>query len=69
LMYAFFVMSFVLDFLPALNSRGQPTGETEDEKAMRESAVAPANGRESYNGGALPYSHNGGSDYNRHHAV
>lgn len=58
-------MSFALDFLPALNSKGQRTGETEDEKAMRDSAVAPDHGRESYNGGAIPYN----NDYTRHNAV
>jgi len=69
LVYAFFVMSFALDFLPAVNSKGRVTGETEDEKAMRESAVAPGNGGQRYNGGAVPHSRDGGYNRTYHNAV
>jgi hypothetical protein len=55
LVYSFYVLSFFLDFLPVRSRNKDGHSMTSEEMAMRDSAVAPTAGRESYNGGALPY--------------
>jgi uncharacterized membrane protein YhaH (DUF805 family) len=56
LVYAFYIMSFFLDFLPARRSKDGHS-MTSEEMAMRDSAVAQMAGRQTYTGGALPYHH------------
>jgi hypothetical protein len=65
LIYSFYVMSYALDFLPAMHSKGhrKSTVITEDEMVMRSAAAAGPMGQRSsdpsYTGGDLPYQQNG----------
>jgi hypothetical protein len=66
LVYTFFVLSFFLDFIPAVRTKHHQSAEIEDQVAMKESAVAggPAAGY----GGADRYSQPAGYSDGRHYA-
>jgi len=62
LVYAFYVMSFYLDFLPVQKRNKEGHSMTSEEMAMRESAGGYDH-RASYNGGPLPYQQQPGTAY------
>lgn len=66
LVYTFFVLSFFLDFIPAVRTKHHQSRETEDQMAMNESAVAP--GPAAGYGGEDRYSQPAGYTAGRHYA-
>lgn len=66
LIYTFFVLSFFLDFIPAVRTKHHQSRETEDLMAMNESAVA--RGPEAGYGGEDRYSQPAGYAAGRHYA-
>ncbi|QDS72721.1 hypothetical protein FKW77_003683 [Venturia effusa] len=60
LIYTFFVLSFFLDFIPAVRTKHHQSRETEDQMAMNESAVAPVPG---YGGGGQSAGYTAGRHY------
>jgi hypothetical protein len=66
LVYTFFVLSFFMDFIPAVHTKHHQSRETEDQMAMNESAVAP--GPTAGYGGEDRYSQPTGYAAGRHYA-
>ena len=60
LVYAFYVASFYLDFLPARSRNSEGNSMTEEEKMMRETEAANGNGQY---GGSLPYQNHSTSKF------
>jgi zinc transporter ZupT len=65
LVYAFYVASYYLDFLPARRTNSKGSNMTEEEMAMRDSEMARGRG-EGY-GGSVPYQNHTHSTSSMHH--